>query len=342
MYLEIFHLYHHWRPYHSFRSKDQAPTRPAGAPSYINHDEDGFHTVHLDGSECHSHINDTKNSIASRTTYNQWPIDETGCVLSNKVTLQFRVSLASTLSSCRLCKHWCTIDGSGKTVTFTKYVLSWQYCYYYSGAIILLNSWTLEGTLRLFFARVSTFLNMRFLSLPLTMQRLAMRCILFFDWNNLKSKVDLSIDTSRFGAAYVSKETYLIFNNVFDNSAFILPPTGLKSFEVIHIDDRSAPTPEMAFNVNYELLSTNLIFHDQSTLQPILMSTTLKVCTISGGTQIKLYGYGLYQGVTISFGPKSAFALAVGQDSDRLFFAKAHLLVLRRLFRSVWIRQEIW
>lgn len=295
---------------------------PSPSLSYIDYNGDGYHSVLIDGSGSHSHFVDTKNSIAGRITKYEWSIVETGQKISTKKKFWYKFPLGSTRLKLSVVDNSCTTDESETTVTVTNKIQPGQYCYYYPSVTSMLLGGTLLDIPRPRFAHVSRSLNLEIPPLPFATSTFSVRCIFFFDWTQPTAFVDLSVDTGASGQANVYKGSDLIYDSAFASSSITALSTGLNSFEVIYVHDTPDTVPKLAFKINGVVPSPNLVSHDQSTVLPILSSITPAVGPVSGGTQVKITGYGLFQDIKVSFGSVSAKILANGKMSTQ-FLAKS-------------------
>lgn len=292
---------------------------PSSPLSYIDYNGDGVHPVFIDGSESHSHFVDVKNSIAGRITKFEWSIVETGKIISTKKKFWYNFPLGTTRLKLSVVDNSCTTDESETTVTVTNKIQPGQYCYYYPGVTSMLLGGTLQELPRPRFAHVSNSLNLNIPTLPFDSSTFTVRCIFFFDWMKPTSLETLTVDTGGSGQAHVYKGTDFIFDNKFTSSTVTLLVTGLNAFEVLYTYDDPRMTPKLVFKINSEIPPPSLVKHDRSTVLPILSSISPNVGPVSGGTQVKVTGYGLYQGIVASFGSTSAKIMASGQSSTQFF-----------------------
>lgn len=295
---------------------------PSSPLSYVDINGDGVHAVRIDGSDSHTHFLDTKNNIAGRITKYEWSIVETGEIISNKVRFWYNFPLGTTRLKLSVLDNSCTTDEAETTVTVTGKMQPGQYCYYYPFAATPPIGGTLLDIPRPRFAHVSTSLNLQFPSLPFAASTFGVRCLFFYDWVQPSAVVTVSAETGGSDPVRIYKGADLVFDSVYSSEAYTVLTTGLTAFEVVYSHNDASVAPKLAFKINGAVPANNLVKHDQGTVLPILSTITPDAGPVSGGTQVKITGYGLYQGFTVSFGSKSANVLSSGSSSTQ-FFARA-------------------
>lgn len=289
----------------------------SSASSYVDLDSNGFHNVQIDGSLSHSHFVDTRKSIAGRIVKYEWSIVETGQIISTRSKFKYQFPLGTTRLKLSVVDNSCATDEAETTVTVTNKLQPGMYCYYYPGMTVPLFGGTLSDSPRPEYGHVSNSLNLQFSNLPFSSSTFVTRCMFFYEWTGPTEYVLLHVDTAGSGQALVYKGTDLVYDSDFNPRVYTILSTGLTAFEVIYVHDEPATPPKMAFNINSQVPPASAVKHDQSTVLPILSSINPNIGPVTGGTQIKVAGYGLYQGVKVSFDSKSAPIMSFGRSSTQ-------------------------
>ena len=287
--------------------------------SYVDRDNDGFVSVNIDGSGSHTHYFDAENGIRGRLTQYTWSIVDTGEIVSKKVEFTYNFPLGSTRLRLAVVDNSCSTDEAETTVTVTKSIQPGMYCYYYAGLVEPLMGGTLnELSPRPQFSAVSTQARFKFPAFSFRGTLFAARCIFFLevDTDNPASKIKLIPGG---GHAQLYKGQDLIVDTNTNNEVDTPLAVGLTAFEMIYHRTDLSKKPSLALRVNNKLPAKTKLYHDQSTVLPILTNLSPKEGRNEGGARVKVEGYGLFQPLTVKFGSSKVDVLPDGQSSTAFF-----------------------
>eukprot|EP00178_Gracilaria_changii_P027565 TRINITY_DN88_c0_g1_i1.p1 TRINITY_DN88_c0_g1~~TRINITY_DN88_c0_g1_i1.p1 ORF type:complete len:1061 (+),score=165.22 TRINITY_DN88_c0_g1_i1:929-4111(+) len=275
------------------------PQINANSPkSYVDSDGDGFHTVQIDGSGSHSHFFDNANNIIGDITEYTWTLVETGEVLSKQVAFTYKFPLGTTRLKLAVVDNSCTTDEAETTVTVTGSIQQGMYCYYYNGITTVMGGDPLGFPQ---FAAVSATPNLGFPAFSFSDNQFLARCFFFFEVDAAAEEAAVSLSASG-GTARVYKGEDLLLDTDGMASSTTELAVGLLAFEIIYERTSTAGSAAVQFKIGGSVPASSKVFHDQMAVQPILASLTPADGPDSGGTSVKVTGYGLFQPLSVSFG----------------------------------------
>ncbi|PXF40247.1 hypothetical protein BWQ96_10051 [Gracilariopsis chorda] len=281
------------------------PRINANSPkSYVDSDGDGFVSVTIDGSDSHSHFFDNANSIIGQITEYTWTLVETGEVLSKQVSFMYNFPLGTTRLKLAVVDNSCTTDEAETTVTVTGSIQPGMYCYYYDGNPMIMGGDPLGNPQ---FAAVAATPNLGFPTFSFSGSTFLSRCFFFFEVDTDAEAAAVSLSASG-GAARVYKGEDLLLDTDGMASTTTELAVGLLAFEVIFERTPTSGTPAVAFKVEGSVPSSSKVFYDQSVVKPILQLLRPADGPDSGGTSVKVTGYGLFQPLTVTFGGQTVTA----------------------------------
>lgn len=295
-------------------SGDDAPT------SYVDSDGDGMYTVTLDAKGSHTHYFDSANNIIGRITQYTWSLVETGAVISREEKFAYNFPLGTTRVSLAVRDNACTSDEAETTVTVTGKIQPGQYCYYYSGLLSLPQGGKLSSEPWPSFAAVATSASLGFPSFMFDSEKFAARCHFFLNSESESSESKISIETGGSGAARLYKGEDLVLDTETSEFTTTELGKGLNFFEMVYYrNDQISTTPEITIKVNGEIPDDSMISHDRNTVLPILSGVDPQDGKITGGTRVKVSGYGLFHPLEITIDSKKIEVLDSGATSTKFF-----------------------
>ncbi|KAI0565994.1 Malectin [Gracilaria domingensis] len=268
------------------------PQFSANSPkSYVDSNGDGFAAVQIDGSGSHSHFFDAANNIIGVITEYKWSLVETGEVISTKESFWYSFPLGTTRLKLSVIDNSCTTDEAETTVTVTGAMQPGQYCYYYSGlSEMLIGGDPVAQAPYPKFAAVSTSLNLGFPSFSFDDTLFVARCFFFLEVDADTEVTTVGATTGGTGDVRIYKGTDLLVDSKAADSMETSLAVGLTSFEVIYERTTTTGTPQLQFKVNNTIPASGKVFHDRTTVVPILASLTPSEGADSGGTSVKVTG----------------------------------------------------
>ncbi|CAN8070655.1 unnamed protein product [Agarophyton chilense] len=275
------------------------PQINANSPkSYVDSDGDGFQTVRIDGSGSHSHFFDNANNIIGDITEYTWTLVETGEVLSKDVAFTYTFPLGTTRLKLAVVDNSCTTDEAETTVTVTGSIQQGMYCYYYNGLSMVMGGDPLGFPQ---FSAISSTPNLGFPSFSFNGGQYVARCFFFLEIDAAVEEAPVSVSAGG-GTARVYKGEDLLLDTDGMASTTTELAVGLLALEIIF--ERTAPsaTAAVQFKVSGSVPAASKVFYDQKAVKPILAGLTPSDGPDSGGTSVKVTGYGLFQPLTVSFG----------------------------------------
>lgn len=275
---------------------------PNSPVSYVDADGDGFHLIQIDGGKSHTHYFDPETNLAGRLTGHTWTLVETGDIISTELVFTWRFPLGVTRLKLTVIDNSCSTDEAETIVTVTGSTRPGLYCYFYNNFTEVPVGGALEKGPWPNFATTIANLNFPFSGFKILGNLFAMRCQLL-----LQSTVDLpsaSIKLATFGTgrARVYKGKDLLIDTFTSAVATTPLHIGLTAFEITYLRLSKDSRPKLRLNVNDRVPKDNAVFHDQSMIAPILTSLSPAVGQVSGGTTVKISGYGLFQPLRVVFG----------------------------------------
>lgn len=290
---------------------------------YVDSAGDGFVSVTIDGKGSHTHFFDSANNIIGEITEYKWTLAETGEVISTKKSFTYDFPLGTTRLRLAVLDNSCTRDEAETTVTVTGAIQPGQYCYYYQGLSELpMGGTLLEATNPPSFAAISPSLDLGFPSFDFDQTMFAARCHFFLQVDEESPESKISVNTDGSGIAKVYKGADLILDSLFSLDTMTNLAVGLTAFEVVYLRTADAATPaQLTFLVNDLMPANSHVSHDRKTVLPILSAVTPHEGQMSGGTNVKVTGYGLFQPLTVTFGDQSVSISANGEPTH--FFVES-------------------
>lgn len=276
---------------------DYPPTN--GVSSYVDRTGKGFVWVMLDGSASHTHF--SYGMKTGRVTSYTWSLAETGQVVSTAVRFRMRFNLGTTRLLLVVTDDACTSDEAETSVSVTGRIQPGAYCYVYDNLATLPMGGTLSDATRPMFSAMQPTLNGALASLPDKYNSMSFvaRCLFFVDFTKHSEVTGLSVYVGTSGVARLYKGNDLILDTGTARTVSTSTTVGLQHFELLYHRTETNASPRLRFLVNG---TTTAVSHDQATVLPVLVSLTPRSGQPQGGERVRLFGYGLYTPLTVSFG----------------------------------------
>lgn len=274
---------------------------PNNEPAYVDSLNQGYVTVRIDGSGSHTHF--ASGDIQGVLTSYTWILPETGKVIATTPAFTRKFFLGTTRLRLIVVDNACSRDESETTVTVTGNILSGTYCYYYNGLSDLPAGGSLLEAPRPTYSQRSSSLSLGFPSFPFKNSNFVARCLFFLEFDDIYYNTSLSIATSGTGDARLYRGTDLVIDSATALTA--APETtsvGLIEYELLYRRTDLSSEPFVRLFVNGTVPS---VFHDRSTVLPIITSIDPSSGPTSGGSKTIINGYGLYPPLTANFGSSS-------------------------------------
>lgn len=270
--------------------------------SYVDFDGDGYHTVRIDGTGSHTHSFDPSINLVGRITSYTWTIVSTGQIISRRSLFDFRFPLGVTRLKLMVIDNFCSTDEAETTVTVTGSLQPSIYCYFYDGLDAVPLGGTLESGPTPHFASEVSGLRFSLPDFSFANSKFAMRCNFLLETSIAMPNVAIELSTFGTGHARVYKGDDLTIDTQQSSTATTALPVGMASFEITYLRTTRAIPPRLQFSVNGVTPDDNEVFHDRRTVLPILTSLSPSEGQTSGGTTVRISGYGLYQPLDAFFG----------------------------------------
>lgn len=291
--------------------------------SYVDSDGNGFYTVKIDGGRSHTHYSDSANNIVGRITSYTWMNVETGKVISTKESFTYDFPLGTTRLKLKVVDNVCTMHMAETTVTVTGARQPGQYCYYYAGLTELPVAGDASTEQYPEYASISPNTALGFPKFSFDSTKFAVRCVFFLEVDKDSEASKISVVTGKTGIAKVYKGGSLILDSVSKSKVKTSLAVGLTSFEVVYLRSSLSKKPKLTFLVNDTIPANSKIFHDRSTVRPILTSLSPAKGNTKGGTQVTVTGYGLFFPFKVKFGSKNDVKVESFGRSSTKFIVKA-------------------
>lgn len=286
------------------------------ASSFVDRAGVGQVSVKLDGSGSHTHFSDAGKS--GRIISYRWTLPETGKVVSRQASFRHSFPLGTTRLKLTVMDDACTRDEAETTVSVTGNMQPGAYCYYYDDLTSLPGPGTLLKSPLPKFAAVSPSLAKGFPSIPFRSSAFVARCIFSVEALKPLESTIVSVDTANTGAFRVyNGEDLIIDSSTASKSGPIVTVVGLTSFEILYQRTDLSRKPSFVFKVDDQV--PRGVFHDQSTVMPIITSISPPSGRMEGGAKVKIEGFGLYIPLKVFFGSKFRFAYRKGATSKEIF-----------------------
>lgn len=275
---------------------------PNDEPAYVDTSNQGFVNVKIDGSGSHTHY--ANGAILGKITSYTWILPETGKVIATSAVFRRNFYLGTTRLRLIVVDNACSRDEAETTVTVTGNILSGAWCYYYNGLSDLPLGGTLQENPRPTYSARTGSLNLGFPNFPFKNSNFVARCTFFLEFKGESSNTIISVNTAGTGNARVYEGTDLIIDSLTDSaSGPISTAIGLAAYEIVYRRTDLSAEPSLKLFVNGTLPA---VFHDRSTVLPIITSIDPASGPVSGGSRTTISGYGLFPPLTANFGTNSA------------------------------------
>lgn len=282
---------------------------PNDEPAYVDSSNNGYVDVRIDGSGSHTHF--ASGSIQGVLTSYTWILPETGKVIATTPAFTRRFYLGTTRLRLIIVDNACSRDEAETSVTVTGNILSGTYCYYYNGLSEIPMGGTLLDSPRPTFSSRSTSMSLGFPSFSFKNTNFVARCTFFLQFDNIYLNTELSISTSGTGDARLYRGSDLLIDTATaTTSAPETTSVGLLAFELLYRRTDLSSEPVVRLFVNGTVPG---VFHDRSTVLPIITNIDPTSGPISGGSRTVINGYGLYSPLTANFGSNSVSV--IGSES---------------------------
>lgn len=274
---------------------------PNDEPAYVDSLNNGFVSVRIDGSGSHTHF--ASGEIQGSLTSYTWILPETGKVIATTAAFTRKFFLGTTRLRLIVVDNACSRDEAETSVTVTGNILSGTYCYYYDGLSELPMGGTLLNSPRPTFSQRSSSLSLGFPSFSFKNSNFVARCLFFLEFDDNYINTELSISTSGTGDARLYRGSDLIIDSATaTNSAPETTSVGLAAYELLYRRSDLSSEPFVRLFVNGSVPN---VFHDRSTVLPIISSIDPPSGPVSGGSKTIINGFGLFGPLTAKFGSNS-------------------------------------
>lgn len=289
---------------------------PDDSSSYVDRYNQGFVQVKIDGSASHTHFS-YAGGTGMVVSY-RWIIPETGKLVSNEKSFSRKFKLGTTRLRLIVRDNGCSHDEADTSVTVTGNTQKGTYCYYYEGLRSLPGPGEVRKYPRPTFAAVSPSGMQVFPRFPFKNTKFVARCIYMVKVGRASDSTVISVSTGGSGTARVYEGQDLILDTkTARKSAPIVTAVGFASFEVIYQYTDLRKRASLSLQVNGKVPAR--VFHDQSTVMPILTSISPESGSIAGGAKVELSGFGLYLPMNVRFGSKTIIVKRSGSTSTEVF-----------------------
>lgn len=308
---------------------------PGIYPPFVDTTGSGSILVNLDGRSSHTHF--FAEGITGRITQYKWVDVESNKILSTKPTFSMRFPLGSTRIRLEVVDNVCSQDDDETIITVTGSKQPGQYCYYYLNLLDLppagkLDDAPVAPVFSRAFARMKLDNNV---NLPFdNSQPYVIRCLFFIEFTaelgftsaDVKKDVKVGVNTDGTGDVRVFKgDGELLLDSTTSESSvssFQASKGELQAFEVMFIK-QSTNNIKLNFKINGA--TPKSIFHDKATILPIITSLSPGSGPSSGGTLVRVKGYGLIEPVSVFFGGQKGTVQSVTAASTDVFVRSPRL-----------------
>lgn len=277
---------------------------PGTYPSVIDRDEDRYEVVRLDGRESHTHFSYSGGS--GKIISYEWALIESGKVISTRPTFKYKFPLGTSRVRLTVTDNICTQHSDVTSITVRTTIIRGQYCYFYryGDQTKDLQPQTLRKSTHPVSTTVSKNTQVVFPSSDLTEGFFVARCIFFLSFGRPSKPSTLAVTTHGTGLARVYKGRDLILDSrMLSTTEDENVPEGMQSLEVIYTRTNLKKSPFLSIKVN-GYRSSN-VYHDRSSVIPIITKIDPKSGSLSGGTMVRLYGSGFQYPMKVRFGWKT-------------------------------------
>lgn len=289
---------------------------PGNAKSYVDRDNIGYARVNIDGSGSHTHF--SYHGRSGKIMSYRWTLAETGKVISTRASFQRKFSLGTTRIKLMVIDDACSQGESETSVSVTGNMQPGSYCYYYYDLKDKLLPGTLLGYPRPNVSSIPKSGGFFFSPFSRANSTMVVRCLLSLESHKVSNSTVISIRDDSSGLIRVYEgEELVIDSNTTTESGPMVTSVGLTQFEVIYQQLDKSRTPSMKFMVDGKI--ANEIWHDQSTVLPIITSITPSSGSGEGGARTKISGFGLYRPLKVHFGSQMVEVPAEGARSKSVF-----------------------
>lgn len=272
---------------------------PQDGGSYVDRLNKGYVRVFLNGKDSHTHF--SYPGGAGQIISYEWSLTETGKVLSRQAVFGYNFPLGATRVLLSVTDNSCAQDEAETTVTVTGNNQPGAYCYYYRPHPVLPTVGSLTKYQHPVFAAISQTGKMNFPKFPYFNKDFIMRCQLFVNSPNSSGGARFSLQTSGSGVATLYKgEDIIVDSDTAETSVPLTLASGLNAFEIIYRRTNIKRPPSLSFHIDGAL--ARRISHDQSTVLPIVTAVDPPMSSLTGGSSLRISGFGLYWPLKVRFG----------------------------------------
>lgn len=273
---------------------------PGSYPPLVDTDGNKFESTLIDGRNSHTHFSYSGGS--GKIISYEWRLVESGTIISRKAFFRYKFPMGATRIRLSVMDNACTQDSAETTVTVTGVNQPGRYCYLYPHTAFLQPGALLRNRSPVA-AFLSNSLNTAFPALPITKFKFMARCVFFINFPKAK-KSKFSIFTAGSGRARVYEGTDLILDSKSRSTSNPKNiPKGMVAFEIIYA--RTNAMKKATVQLKVDGMVPSQVSHDRSQVLPIINDINPKSGIVSGGTNVRISGYGLYHPLKVWFGTKS-------------------------------------
>lgn len=296
------------------------PQNTADSPrSYVDSAGLGYVKVPISGERSHTHFFDPKKGIIGKITSYTWSIVETGKVISQQEKFTYNFPLGTTRLKLAVTDNSCTSDEAETTVTVTGKIQPGMYCYFYAGLEDVPLAGEEAETQEPQYATVLSSLQLGFPQFDFASTSYGARCLFFLETDTDSPVSKISVSTFGTGNAKVYKGEDLIIYSAATSTATTSLPVGLTGFEIVYFRTNLSTPPKLHFFVNGKIPADSKVSHDKTTIRPILSSVSPPDGPLSGGTKVKISGFGLFDPISVKLGGKNVAVLSSDQTANQFF-----------------------
>lgn len=269
-------------------------TYPPYGGVYIDSMKKGYVAVTLDGSGSHSHAK-FGGKIARITSY-KWTLSN-GKVISTSKSFTRNFPIGTTKVRLAVQDQVCTTHEAITAITVTGIIANGADCYFYPNRKTALGGGTLYKDPTPSFSLIQKSLKLK---IPTELKNsVVMRCQFLVRLSNGKSTI--SMDTGGAGVAHIyNRNTKIIDTSAGPYAKGLYTSGGLQAFELLYFRKTYSAKSVLSFKVNNAVPKE--VFFDHRRVLPLLKSISPISGLSSGGTVVRLSGYGLNPPVTVQFG----------------------------------------
>lgn len=289
---------------------------PNGDDSYIDAEGNGFVNVNIDGSSSHTHF--ANNEGVGKLISYAWTLPQQGKLISSTSKFSYKFPLGTTRLRLTVVDNACSRDEAETMISVTGNILPGAYCYYYDGIVKFPPSNSLTKPSFPTFAEVSSSLDFGFPEFSFSDSMFVARCRFFLKFAEKSMKTTFTVDSGNTGQIRLYGGDDLIVDSMTTTeSTPIMVDSGLSSYELIYFRTDLDQTPSVKLQINGSVPKE--VFHDRSTVLPIISSIDPPFGSTSGGGVTKINGYGLFLPLKVAFGKTTVTPIAETSTSSEIF-----------------------